>query len=615
MEDYNENIPDENIQITSPKKSKFLLSNMNMFIKSDKKRNKLEEFIIQNRIHIKKDNKINKKKQNSDEEDELKTIIKEPAILTSNRIIDIKRLINSNSNNNLKIPKKNILKNKKNKQISLYKKIKSKEKFIKGKSKNNTSNHSYKNRSNKNYNNNKNNSNNNSNKNKLKIENKSKNIKNKIVNQRKIDIKLIKNNNDNNSHNYNYNNSNNNYYLTQTTPKQNISKVMNNRNFIRNVYYTNIRSNSKKDILDDKCEKDRFSNNCDYKNKVFVKKLSKEYKNKSMRNSLSINRKEKPGIITKKITIKPEILSPKKINQQNNIIFLTQKGLMPIKYDISDIERNKAKFMTKDNSNKNYNNSIKSPNRKYLIKYNMSDISNKYKSKIYHIDYCNNKKRDLTTIIMGLNAIKDIWYKKLKNIFLKFKKIYVYKRKIVNSKTPKKRNVYNEIKKIPRTSEQINIKIIKKEPENNNNIIKEIKTNYKNLIYTKKRKTYQSEPKYSTFYERRNNSDEFEKVIGKKTKTKYSGNKNNILLLNPNSYINNCNINTIQINLFNNEYMNDLNNLNNDNINNSSNNSNNNSKNKNKIITKTISKKYIKKPYDDFNVIKNYKTSIIKDNI
>ena len=598
MEDYNENIPDENIQITSPKKSKFLLSNMNMFIKSDKKRNKLEEFIIQNRLHIKKDNKNNKKKQSNDEEDELKTIIKEPAILTSNRIIDIKRLINSKSNNNLKNLKKNIQKNKKNKQISLYKKIKSKENFIKRKNKYNTSNHSYKNSSNKNYNIS------NSNKNKLKIENKSKNIKNKIDNQRKIDIKLIRDNNEYNSHN-------NNYYLTQTPLKQDISKVMNNQNFIRNVYYTNIRLNSKNDLLDDKCQKNRFSNNCDYKNKIFVKKLSKEYKNKSMRNSLYISRKEKQSIITKKITIKPEILSPKKIKPQNNIIFLTQKGLIPINYDISDMERNKVKFMTKEN-NKNNNNSIKSPNRKHLIKYNMSDISNKYKSKIYHIDYFNNKKRDLTTIIMGLNAIKDIWYKKIKNIFLKFKKIYVYKRKIVNSKTPKKRNVYNEIKKIPRTSEQINIKILKKEQENNNNIIKEIKTNYKNLIYTKKRKTYQSEFKYSTFYERRNNSDEFEKIIGKKTNTKYSRNQNNILLLNPKSYINNCNINTIQINLFNNEYMNDLNNLNNDNINNNNNNSKN--KNKNKIITKTISKKYIKKPNDDFNVIKNYKTSIIKDN-
>ena len=55
--------------------------------------------------------------------------------------------------------------------------------------------------------------------------------------------------------------------------------------------------------------------------------------------------------------------------------------------------------------------------------------------------------------------------------------------------------------------------------------------------------------------------------------------------------------------------MNDLNNLNNDNINNNSNSKN---KNKNKIITKIISKKYIKKPYDDFNLIKTYKTSILK---
>ena len=37
MEEYEDNIPDENIQIISPKKCNFLLKDMNMFIKSERK--------------------------------------------------------------------------------------------------------------------------------------------------------------------------------------------------------------------------------------------------------------------------------------------------------------------------------------------------------------------------------------------------------------------------------------------------------------------------------------------------------------------------------------------------------------------------------------------------
>ena len=38
MEEYEDNVPDENIQIISPKKCNFLLKDMNMFIKSEKKK-------------------------------------------------------------------------------------------------------------------------------------------------------------------------------------------------------------------------------------------------------------------------------------------------------------------------------------------------------------------------------------------------------------------------------------------------------------------------------------------------------------------------------------------------------------------------------------------------
>ena len=56
-------------------------------------------------------------------------------------------------------------------------------------------------------------------------------------------------------------------------------------------------------------------------------------------------------------------------------------------------------------------------------------------------------------------------------------------------------------------------------------------------------------------------------MIEKKTKTNFLNNnkKNRVLLLNPNNYINNCSINSIEINLFKNDYIKDSK-ENNDNI-------------------------------------------------
>ena len=125
MDEFNENIPDENIQISSPKKCLILLNKKNMFIKSKRKINKLEEYSNQKRS---KNEKNKAKNKSSDEDESLKTIIKDPAILTINRIIDIRSLIRSNSNDIVKNQTKNSEKNKK--QIFLYKRVKSKEKFI-----------------------------------------------------------------------------------------------------------------------------------------------------------------------------------------------------------------------------------------------------------------------------------------------------------------------------------------------------------------------------------------------------------------------------------------------------------------------------------------------------
>ncbi len=163
MEDYIENIPDENIQIVSPKKCIFLLNKRNMFIKSEKISNNYKNY-----------NRNNKEKEKSDisnDDPNLKTIIKEPGILTSNLIIDIRSIIKSkiNDTNKNKVSN-NFNKSKKNTKISLYKKVKNEEDI-----------------------NNKNNSLNDNKKLNNNINSKSKNTQNKPLNKRKINNKKIQN--------------------------------------------------------------------------------------------------------------------------------------------------------------------------------------------------------------------------------------------------------------------------------------------------------------------------------------------------------------------------------------------------------------------------------------
>ena len=551
MEDYIENIPDENIQIVSPKKCIFLLNKRNMFIKSEKISNNYKNY-----------NRNNKEKEKSDisnDDPNLKTIIKEPGILTSNLIIDIRSIIKSkiNDTNKNKVSN-NFNKSKKNTKISLYKKVKNEEDI-----------------------NNKNNSLNDNKKLNNNINSKSKNTQNKPLNKRKINNKKIQN----------YNNSQLN--MTHSPRIQNIDN-----NKIKDINYTNIKSNTSKKGLENKDLQKKNINN-----RIFVKKLSKEYKNKKNRNSLSIHKnkeklkereKQDQRIITKKIAIKPELLAKKKNIEEKNKLYMTQKDL------ISNLKVNNEIIINTDSSN-----SIINTKEKTFSKSNKNFLEEKniYKSRIYHIDYYNNKKRDLTNIIIGLNIIKDITYKKLKNNFLKIRKICIYKRKIINNilMTPKLKKYNKEDIEI-NNSKQIN-------KDKNYNSIEdtEIKNHVLNKnFYDSNIKLYQKESQYFDLYETKTNVNsykmdnyinEFHKMIEKKTKTNYmnKNKKNSVLLLNPSSYINNCNINSIQINLFKNGYINDSKN-----------------NNKNKIIVKNITKTNIRKLTDynkNIDIIKTSKTS------
>ena len=495
MDDYSDIIPDENVQIASPKKCVFLLNKINMFINSEKKKYNYQEYIKNNNIDKKNNN-------NSSDSDNLKTIIKEPAILTSNVLIDLKSLIKSKNRNKKRVASKM----KKNAKISLYKKA------------GNDDNIYYSN------NNSINNSNDHINLNtKEKISNK------KLLNKKKGNLK-------NNMNNKNKNKNN----IAQS--QKIISKEKNE--CINNNMKPN--TNKNKNInLKENLTNNNTNNNAN--NKIFIKKKSQEYK--KMRNSLSINKKDKKvkqGIITKKIHIKPLLTDSKSIEPKKRI-FITQKELISnisIKNNLNNnINENNIKRDKTLNNIVNTKSICLSKSNKNLL-----EDKNIYKSKIFHIDYFHNIKKDLTTTNIGLNIIKEICYKKLKNNFLKLKKIFIYKRKIINNMTPKQKKYININKN--NTNE-----IINNEDKKNNSQIKQ--RTLKAHTYSNNKKYCKAICKYDSFYRKKFNI-ELNKTDEKNKKTNIinKNKKNSVLLINPNSYINNCNINSIQINLFNNETMN-----------------------------------------------------------
>ena len=385
MEDSIDNIPDENVQIISPKKCIFLLNKKNMLINLDRKKINYKEY--------KNKNKEKDKSDNSSEESNAKTIIKEPGILTSNLLIDIKSLIKSKNHSNKNKINNEITKLKKKPKVSLSKKIQNKENKI---TKNNMLINSNNNREvniNKNIH--------------------FKNINDNFLNRRKINNK---------KNHYEIN-------LTNSPKSKNIDNCKN-----QDIYFSSIKLNPKKNILDDK---DKQSKSINDKNIIFSKKLSKEFQNKEKRNSLYISKKkeeekqtQKLAIITKKILIRPELLAEKK-DIERNIIYKTQKNLLS-NYNIN----NEILINTDSGNNINI-----SKSKKCLL-----EEKKKIKSRIYLIDYFNNKKRELTNVIFGLNIIKDIIYKKLKKIFMKLKQNSIYKRKIINNLiiTPKQKKYNNK---------------------------------------------------------------------------------------------------------------------------------------------------------------------------
>ena len=522
MEDYNDNIPDENIKIVSPKKCSFLLNNMNMFINSEKKMAKFEKYM---KNQIRKENKDNIKGKacnSSEDSDNLKTIIKEPGILTSNKLIDIKRLIKSKkekSPKNIFKSNNNFNKIKKNVKVCLYRNVKKKENVInKHKSPNNNNN--------------------------------CKNICNSKVNSKPNKLQDPPNKRKINSKNNIVIEKDNNYTQIDILKNKDSDVYIH-----KEISCASIKLNSKKNILDNK---ETPSN----KKKIFIKKINKENNNNNIvkRNALSNNKEEKEkekekqnkGIITKKISFKYKIIEKQKFIEEKNKLYMSQKDLIS-NFSVKNENTNNTDISSNIINNANTTNIYISKSNK-----NISEGKIKYKRRIYHIDYSNNKKRDLTNMTMGLNIIKEIIYKKIKNNFLKLKKICIYKRKIINM-TPKLKK-YNK---------DLTYKI----KDENNHYYNSI--NYTEYFYGSNRKSFLTLPKLNDFYEKKNNNKckadndirEFRKMIEKKTKTNFLNNnkKNRVLLLNPNNYINNCSINSIEINLFKNDYIKDSK-ENNDNI-------------------------------------------------
>ena len=506
MEENNDIIPDENINIVSPKKCSFLLNNLNMFIKSERKKYNFNIDLI------KKDSNLNafykNKEKYSDDSEDLETIINDPSILTSH-IIDT---------NNLNEKKNNYKKKKNTIPFSLNKRVKNNNNIYKSRDKS-------LNKKKKIININKN----------IPNSENSKNKDRKKLKKRKINIKIE--NNENN--------------LTQSPKIKNKTIIFKDEDYtLKDSYYNelkNINTNT--------------SNNKD-KNLIL--------ESNSLKNSIQNNRNDMQEIITKKISIKPEILSGKKnLEGKNNKILMTDKehnsniNNSYIKHYNNDkkfikgnslnskkkynmkLDTNDKFFKNKDIYKKNKNtNSICITNNQL----NLIEKNNSYKTKIFHIDFSKNKKKELTKLIIGLNIIKGILFSKLKDFFLKLKQFLIYKKKVIYK-------IFSSNKKQPNTN-------IIKEDKNNNSIKNIVKKNKNNYIYNSNKKQNENMIKNYTYFKKikkENNSDDDElKKINEK-KTLSLNNKNdisNFMLLNSNNYINNYKINTIQINLFNNKRIN-----------------------------------------------------------
>lgn len=473
MEEYEDNVPDENIQITSPKKCNFILKDMNMFTKPEKK------------------NKYNNRENENNESEKIKASIKEPILISNNITKDSNSLKESKESNSC-------IKNKfQNRKISETPKF-SESKIV------------------------------NINLNNLYKENTKllKKTKNKIIpkNNKKKQIKYR----NNNIKKVNYEQIN----LTQRPKIKDINKI-----FIENKSHC-----LNKDLLDAHIKNLKAESSKNQKQLFFDKKAAKK--------SLS-NKKQKLDISTKKTSFKSNNLSkraiPKEIkvtktqnklkeihsNNYNNISNGTI--LKEYTYDKNDskgssvklkkklnmkLEKNKKFLNDKGNkNNKMHNNSIS-----VLINYkNLTKVKSPHKSKIIHMNLThNNTKKELSSFIIGFKIFIKVWRKKLKYFFMKLRK---FKRNININKEYKITSPIKNIIKKNLNPYGTNRKLHKYNNKNNSN-----------------RQSIKREKKI------KNINNEFKKEYFSSYK---KNNGNNLFLLYPYNNINNFNINTIQINLFN----------------------------------------------------------------
>ena len=473
MEEYEDNIPDENIQIISPKKCNFLLKDMNMFIKSERK---------------------NKYKNKEKDSEKLQTTIKEPKLFSNiiNKEFNILKSNEAYSYQNNKIQNRKISEAQKFPEpkivdINLNNLYKENKKLLKKNNKNITKNEK----------------------------------KNKIIHRNDYIRKV----------NYEQNN------LTQRPKVHNINNLLKenkssslNNDFIDAHFIKNLKIQSAKNPKQILFEKKVLKKSLSHKKHNLdmpTKKISSKTKN--------ISKKIMPkGIRAIKTQKKIKFIQTNN-NNNNNRTFLNDytnyksdsKGSsVKLKKGLNmKLENNKKFFHYKEKkNNNNYNNSIS-----VLINYkNLSKIKNTSKGKIFNINYSNNKNKKSTTFILGFKIIINIMRKKLKYFFIKLRKFS--QKRITNIN--KEYRINSPIK----------------------NIFK------KNLyIYGTNRKLHMNKIKNNCIHQSTKKEKKIKNINDEMKKVYYSSykknNGNNLLLLYPYSNINNFNINTIQINLFNDDLL------------------------------------------------------------
>ena len=377
MEEYEDNVPDENIQIESPKKCNFILKEKNMFINSER---------------INKYNKEDENKPKSDYSEKLQTKIKEPILFSNSINLDLKVLKEPNESN---LYQSNKIQDRK---------ITEEPKFPEPKIVNINLNNLYKENT-KLYK-------------KTKNKNITKNNKNKNIIHRNNYIKKV---------NYEQNN------LTQRPKAHNISKLLKenksnslNKDFLAPHFnIKNLKVESSKNPKQIMLEK-----------KAITKLFTVTKKTASKTNNLS--RKEIPKEINEiKIPKKIKVINYKNNNSNKNFLKdcsgykNDSKGsATKLKKGLNLKLENNKKFLFKKNKNHNLPNNSTS----ILINYkNLSKIHNPNKSKIYHTNHSHNKNKKSTPFILGFKAIIKIFRKKLKYFFEKLRR-FNHKRIISISK-------------------------------------------------------------------------------------------------------------------------------------------------------------------------------------